>query len=61
MELRSTSTRGTDTSCRGLVNQVSSRRGRQADRRKVRILLVIEAAPPKGCSTLCFQAADFLR
>ena len=35
MELRTTSARGSDTSCRGLVNQVSSRRGRQADRRKV--------------------------
>ncbi|DBA68490.1 TPA: Ferredoxin-dependent glutamate synthase 1, chloroplastic/mitochondrial [Trebouxia sp. C0005] len=34
MELRTTSARGSDTSCRGLVNQVSSRRGRQADRRK---------------------------
>lgn len=35
MELRTTSARGSDTNCRGLVNQVSSRRGRQADRRKV--------------------------
>lgn len=61
MELRSTSARGTDTSCRGLVNQVSSRRGRQADRHKVRILLVLEAVPSNGYSSLCFQAADFLR
>ncbi len=35
MELRTTSARGSDTNCRGLFNQVSSRRGRQADRRKV--------------------------
>ena len=52
MELRTTSARGSDTNCRGLFNQVSSRRGRQADRRKVCDVF--------QSSKHCFQSLLFL-
>ncbi len=52
MELRTTSARGSDTNCRGLFNQVSSRRGRQADRRKVCDIF--------QSSKDCFQRLRFL-